>query len=696
MSDQSPGQPPEPPPEPPSPPPGTPPGQAPEQPPEAPEEPQRPPARDLRSRDADADQTVVDEAERLFSGGDLPCEGEGTPRMLEDAYVEPDGYETTANALRTGRVVVLAGSPGSGKETMARALLYGAGVGAIEEIDPFIEPKALLERQFFASRGYLVDNHDPEQARRLRGYHLRSLKGALEPESYLVVTVSDPAALSDLGSGQVVACEPPNHEKVLRRHLEWCLGRKLRADEKACLAGEPVRRYFAGDKRPMRAVRLARQLAADPGQDLCARLTAVLSRLDDPARQAADCLEDSDDHRHWSYVLALAVLPGHDRHLVADAAGRLARRLRPPNPDTDTAWTRGALLRDRLRLAKAEEFDDQEITVDFGAVPVRKVRFRDDSMPNEVLGYVWNGYDELRGPLCDWLDELAGDGDVRLRRRAAVTVGFLSSHGFRYVHDRLLVPWARDGPARRETAAMTLEARAAKREHSGQVRALLHTWATSDDRELQQTAALAYGRLPGPDPGPALRDLRRIATDGHLPLQVADSIANLVWFKGAARILPALEEWTRKESDEDLAATGRLAFLWSASLFEQPGHPRVGEWPVLLAQAENDPPLRDLTSELLRRLLAASDTGDLAGEVLCQWTRAADTEAELADEEPPRLGPLVEQVLVLVASGGPADAGRLRFALNDHCANDRDDPSRTARRIADGIRQRGSDVDGHV
>ena len=702
MSDQPRGQPPEPPPEPvpqhlpgqPPPPPEEPPGptDGSEE-----EEPQRPSAPDRRSRDADADQTVVDEAEQLFSGGDLPCDGDGTANMLAVAYVKPSGYETASQALRTGRVVVLTGPDGSGRETMARALLYEAGVDQIEEIDPFIEPKALLDRQFVGSRGFLVDDHDLEQARRLRGFHLRSLKGKLEPESYLVLTVSDPAALRDLESGQVVACELPDHTQVLQGHLKWCLGRdELHPNEVACLDGEPVQRYFAADKRPMRAVRLARQVAADSRQDLCARLTAVLARLDDPAGQAADCLEDSDDHRHWSYVLALAVLSGQDRHLVADTAGRLAKRLRPPNPEADTAWTRGALLRERLDDAKAEEFDDQETTLAFGAVPVRKVRFRDDSMPNAVLDYVWNGYDELRGPLCDWLDELAGDDDVRLRRRTAVTVGFLSSHGFRYIHDRLLAPWARDGWARRETAALALEARAAKREYSSQVRALLHTWATSEDRELQRTAALAYGRLPGPDPGPALRDLRRLAVDGDLHFEVADSITNLVWFKGAAKILPALEEWTDEESDERLASTGRLAFLGAAYLFERPGPPRVGEWPVLLTQAEHNGSLRDVTAELLRRVLASSDTNDLAGEILCHWARAADAEADLVDEEPPRLVPLLEKVLVLVASGGHAHAGRLRFALNDHCAYDHDNPSRTARKIADGIRQRGSDVDGHL
>ena len=119
----------------------------------------------------------------------------------------------------------------------------------------------------------------------------------------------------------------------------------------------------------MRAVKLARQLAHAPQQDLCDRLTAVLARLDDPIGRASACLRDSDDHRHWSYMLALAVLPGYDRHLVADAADRLARRLRPPNPEVDTVWTSGSFLPDRLRDAKAEEFDDQEITVDLGAVP---------------------------------------------------------------------------------------------------------------------------------------------------------------------------------------------------------------------------------------------------------------------------------------------------------------------------------------
>src|SRR5215213_9037787 len=86
-----------------------------------PEETRRPSAPDVRSRDADANQAVGDAAEQLFSGGDLPCDGEGTRDMLAVAYVTPPGYETARQALQTSRVLVLAGSPGSGKETMARA-----------------------------------------------------------------------------------------------------------------------------------------------------------------------------------------------------------------------------------------------------------------------------------------------------------------------------------------------------------------------------------------------------------------------------------------------------------------------------------------------------------------------------------------------------------------------------------------------
>jgi hypothetical protein len=155
--------------QPPEPPPASPPEQPPEQSPEQ-EEPQRPAVPDLRSRDADADQTVVDEAEQLFSGGDQPCDGESTREMLAAVYVRPRGYETARQALRTGCVLVLAGGPGSGKETMARALLYEVGAEDIEEIDPFIEPKALLDRQFVGPRGDLVDSHDEEQARRLRPF----------------------------------------------------------------------------------------------------------------------------------------------------------------------------------------------------------------------------------------------------------------------------------------------------------------------------------------------------------------------------------------------------------------------------------------------------------------------------------------------------------------------------------------------
>jgi hypothetical protein len=690
-SRDQPDQPPEPPPQ--QPPPGQPPPEQPrderpsgEQPPpegHGDREPQRLKPR-RRSRAADADWAVHDQAEQLFSGGDRPCEGDGTRAMLEEVYVEPGGYQRAQEALERNRVVVLTGH---GKHATARRLLYALGVKEVEEIDPFIDPAALLERRYAGDRGYLVDNLAEERAKWLRGYHLRKLKDSLT-DSYLVLTVSDPGALFEPEDGQVVACQVPDLRRVLRRHLDWCLRDRggLGVEEVACLEDDQVRRFLDKDRRPFQAVRLARALAADPGQDLCARLTAVLAELDDPAQQAARCLEASDDHRHWSYVLSLAVLNGQDRHLVADAADRLARRLLPDNPDAESAWTPGPARKDRLRLAMAEEVEEQEITVDLGAVPVRRVRFRDGSMPHDVLDHVWIGYDELRGPICEWLGELAGDGDPRLRAAAAVTVGYLSRHGFRWMLNRLLEPWARDGPTRREAAAVALGARATERPFTGQVLALLHSWATSDDPDLQRTAALAHGRLAGPDPRAALHDLREIARRAvHSAAQVAESVAELVWFKGAATVLPALEEWTRDQRDEPLAGTGRLAFLCAASLFEEPGYPRVGDWPVLLRQAEDDPALRKTMAELWRRVLAHPDSGYLAAEAICRWARAADLETALAGQEPPRLAPLLTAHLELVAADEPGHAGRLRSALND-CAHDRDDPSETAKKIADHIR----------
>jgi hypothetical protein len=639
-----------------------------------------------RSRAADADWAANDQAEQLFSGGDRPCEGDGTREMLETVYVEPGGYQTARQALETNHVVVLTGR---GKQATGRHLLYACGVDQIEEIDPFIDPAALVERRFVGSRGYQVDNLADERAKWLRGYHLRLLKDVLGSESYLVITVSDPAALPEREDGQVVTCQVPDLQLVLGRHLEWCLRNRggLGAGEMACLEAEEVRRFLARDHRPFQAVRLARALAADPGQDLCARLTTVLADLDDPAHQVARCLGASNDHRHWSYVLSLAVLNGQDRHLVADAADRLARCLVPEDPDAESGWNPGPARTERLGLAMAEEVDDQEITVDLGAVPIRRVRFKDSSMPNHVLDHVWIGYDELRGPICAWLEDLAGDDDPRLRASAAVTVGYLSRHGFRWMLNRLLVPWTRDGYAKREAAAVALGARATERQFTGQVLALLHSWAGSDDTDLQVTAALAHGRLAGPDPRAALHDLREIARRaGHLGTQVAESVADLVWFKGAATVLPELEKWTGDKPDEPLASTGRLAFLWAANLFEEPGYPRVGEWPVLLRQAEDNEGLQETMAELWRRVLAHPDSDDLAAEAICRWAHAADLETALCGNEQSRLTPLLRRQLKLVLHPRePGHAGRLRSVLND-CAHDRDDPSRTAEEIAGQIR----------
>ena len=656
------------------------------------------PRRERRSRDEDADRAYSEQVTNLFSGERLERE------QLRRVYVRPAEYARARAVLQDRRVVVLQGRHSGGKYALAQHLLDALKVEQIEEIDPDTGPDRLLEHRFRPSVGYVVDTLASEQARRLRGFHLRQLRSDLESwGSYLVITVDDrTAVLPDEESEQLIPCiSVPTPRKVLLRHLRLYLGDRggLRRADLAWLCGDSVRRALADDSKPRRAAQLARALtpilAEEPGQDRRQRLEGALRDFRDPVRQAAACLQrpPNPDPAHWSFVLALAVFSGETYHVVADAASSLERRLNPPaEADAEERWQPGPVHSERVGMAGAEVVDDFEMATAFGRSPVRRVKFKDEGLQGAVLDYVWAEFDQLRAPVREWLDELGEDPDEGVRVRAARTVGYLARHGFGYVLGRILVPWATRGERTRDTAAIALGFLVADQQFAGQVLTLLRYWARHDDYSLREAAAVAHGRVGARFPSAALRDLREIVRrTGQLHTRtVVESLTELVWRGRGPEVVEALDDWTRQvdtapareaPAERALAKVGLVAFSWAANLFEEAAPPRLGWWPLLLDLAERDGVVYRRVATLWRRMLADDVTAAEAAEVLCQWMRAGDDEASLVGDEQRRLAGALGDLLARVAEGGTADAGRVRHALN-LCAHEGDEPSETAQKLA--------------
>jgi hypothetical protein len=659
---------------------------------------------------------------------------------LPEVYVRPEEHARARQALAEHRLLVLRGRTGSGRNAMARYLLrHELGV-ELEELARDTEPAQVRPSK---DAGQLLEQWGPEQAGRLDDQHLVEWLAALDRlQGYLVVTVDD--GVSVPASAPLVECASvPDLQLVLQQHLAYFLrtqaGLRLRKEDLDWLGGDRIRRRLYRRHELRSTVRLARRLARPlataPTLDHFRILEQWLEDDDDaPERTAKRLLEQSADIDHWSFVISLAVFDNGRYQLVADAAGLLARRLAPGDPRNAAAWQPGPARADRLQQAgggqyhvtpdaggllarrlapgdprnaaawqpgpartarleqaEAELLDAREQLRPFIRAPVVRARFKDPELPAAVLDLVWNELDQLRGPVRDWLDTLGGDVDIEVREPTAVAVGYLAGHGFGYVLDLIIEPWARRDEKTREAAALALGALARRQRFSAQVLALLSRWAHGPDPFLRETAAIAYGWSIGRrQPDVALRELRSLARRGdarELPI-VARALRELVRRWRDREVLEELCAWTTapqrttwEPAERRLLWTGLAAFLMIARLYEEGRPRREGLWPLLLVQAEDNPVARERIVLLWRRALADESLEAAAVDTLCGWAYQADLQSTPAGDEQPGVRAALRRLLVDMADGGPGDLGRVRQAVR-RCAQAHDDPSETARKLA--------------
>jgi hypothetical protein len=659
--------------------------------------------------------------------------------QLRHVYVKPDDdYERACRALTSRRVVLLQGEPGSGRHAMARHLLlhglrlHGIKLEQIATIPHTTKLGALKPTQ--KRSGHLLERLPAKRARRLRADELGFAEEILVPwEGYLVITIDhDVTVLEGEDSEQLVTCaRQPDLKRVLKRHLKFLLRGHggLLEEDRAWLEGDAIRVHLTRHPGLKETVRLARDLAEEMANDQAPGRSERLNRRLDfqetpappetPEQRARRQLERSPDVEHWSHVIALAVFAGGRSQLVADAAGRLAKRLAPADPRSDTAWQPGPVrparprtdgpgepLRrmalivpghvpawrpgqarsDWLELAGGERYEALEQVILYDRSPTLRVRFKDPSLRTAVLDYVWNELDELRGPVRDWLDELGDDLDPEMVEQTATAVAYLASHGLGYVLELIIGPWMQRGRPSRLAAAYALGLLGREdTRFTGSVLMQLSSWARWGNDIERETAALAYGLALGEErPDVALRELRALAMREAPERRrlVARAMYELFRRSRHAEVLEALCAWTARPeratwspAEQRLLHTGLLAFLLVTGVYDE-----TPLRPSLVSLAEESPELRGRIVDLWRRALADDTFGEDAGRMLCEWAREADVQAAAAGGQEPELVEALHRLAADVAAGGSGHGGRVRLALT-RCATAYDGPSAVARTL---------------
>jgi hypothetical protein len=490
--------------------------------------------------------------------------------QLRKRYVPVPGLDDMQRALRTRRLLVLVGTPGSGRSSTALWLLDALTNGDVSRLDPTARPFLPGADQIVAAHGYLGSMEPGSALGRVAADRLAA--DLIAKNSYCVVTAPpSPALWRELGSYGVEHKQAEPGE-ILEQHVHAAIGP---ADDDgfdgrmAELASAPeTARLLGPAARPAEAAEVAGLLLAYGRHERTwdeVRALAERIVLDDRIEEWFSVLvgvthgQHADRARRLTAMrIAVAVFDGLPRHIAEGTAEGLAARMAmPPDPPGGTdsqvvlprMGPRGIDPDEAATLLNTTPIKVAPGEVPYFArtVPGESISYVDDRMPSAVLRCVWYNHYPLRVPVMAWLGDLALDGRQQVRYRAAQAAGLLCALDYTHTLDALVLPAARaaakpdptasvtdeddDGDGdedgdenedelfgRRQFAAIAMDHVARDPRLFRFVRLTLRRWRRDADPALRWTAAIAYGYDIGVrDPGAALEELRVLGTPWEMP-----------------------------------------------------------------------------------------------------------------------------------------------------------------------------------
>jgi hypothetical protein len=646
--------------------------------------------------------------------------------LLRDRYVQVPNYDQICEDLQKTRLLVLVGSPGSGRSTTALHLLDALTNGKVRRLEPEIDIRSIDESMVGKRRGSLAvlsgPTIPPTKAQADRLAALLARQGSF----CVVVATPTPPVLRAFADYRA-DCSPPPFAALLRGHLEANVTAEDpvgTVDDLVALAmGPKLQKAMAAAPRASEVAELARLLSeykrgklpfetvtrnAEAFLDL--RIERWFSELGGSRRR--DIVER--ELRIAGLRVALAVFNGLPQHIVTVAGAALGDRLvqtgapesgpsRPVAPDFDAT----------LVAALDAELMDEEVTYRGVQVPSLLIRYLDRRTPVVLLTHLWRWHQPLRQPISDWLWELSSHPTWIVRIRAAQAAGLLAAADFSDTFPTLIERAAMARPSRRKPVDSTHEEEAAefgaddatwdlRRDFAAialdqaalddRVRPMvvdvLRRWRRSSDYALRWSAArtlsLEFGLF---SLAKSLDDLRVIGTPWELlemddvpaqeRIQVWDlrriagfSIARLFAIGGGENVLEQLALWLHHER-KSVRELAQQAVVMMAVLKMSAVRAEVGGGygaPAATTDRERWPVALALSVDNPR--LAGRVAGVIrtvlesgpAGEVLM---KVIGSWWELADSDPRAIDAFLELVPHLVVD--ERDRGRLNYAVDRGC-----------------------------
>ncbi|MGW6389891.1 nSTAND3 domain-containing NTPase [Streptomyces sp. NPDC055103] len=662
-----------------------------------------------------------------FVRGPVPPE---TLDHLGRVYCETAGYQRMKRRLSEHRVLVLCGEPGSGRKATALALLGELADDKVFRLDPRHGVDEITEEALQEGGGHLMElltedmrtESEPRNSRsgpggdgtaarrpaaRLSELHLDRFAELLRGvDAYGIVLVENGELADRLLRGRYgTYCPPPPADEVLGRHLRDLLRAEPAEalDAARALAGrsDVVTALGLEELRPREAARLAdhlarhwrgevteEQLLADCASFVTSQAREWFAGADRPGTlpEALPVLNAG------AFRIAVAVFDGSAYSLAAEAAELLAWELAVTLDPEHAPGRRLFSTHAEHRPVQARAvLEDGQLDLGPAKVPVRAVRFQGEALAGAVLGEIWHGYHNVRGPVARWLRSLCDDPRPEVWVRASIAAGVLCSWDWIHGFSELITPLAvTDAPVARLAAATALAESARDARIRPAVAAVLKDWAVSEDSGLVGTALLAHGYvLAAGDVPRSLDALARVvrvheASDGDVLGPAAFSAARLLASGEPEPVLRRFDQWL-DDGRLSLANLTHLALIRALStrtthlwgLRDVPELDPHAARPLLVALLATRPGLAPELARLLRHTLATARSGEVALEALGGMLRRA-----AKDEE--ALGHVCRFLPLLAVDR--RDRDRLRGLLNE-LVRDRDRPldRGAARRMWDAV-----------
>jgi hypothetical protein len=228
---------------------------------------------------------------------------------------------------------------------------------------------------------------------------------------------------------------------------------------------------------------------------------------------------------------------------------------------------------DLLKLANLVKKTAQRNT-EHGKTQIQILDFREESQRKKIIRMMVDHYSQILWKLLPYLRTLGGHPRAEIRKRTSETVGELMCEDFIRVKDEVIVPWARHAsPLVNANVGLALAVIANDTRYAGNVKALLHHWATVSNPDLNWTALASCVTLGSLWPEDTLGFVEKSLERGRVELLALSIfvIRELSSTGHADQVLSRLAEWIRSKDQNTLRAGAALVFLEAVELVDLAG-----------------------------------------------------------------------------------------------------------------------------